>query len=343
MYRLPPSDCSIDDIERFTALSIRRGSTLASLARSSADALRSALAAASLALLAVSTGGAPISEREALAALDKLLAGPADWLAETSESLLAAVLSAGMAERDTAGRVQLLVGALPGASYSRLADEADCARAILADRRARRREAILAKNREANPAVPPGDPALDRRFMQIALAEAAKARDAGEIPVGAALARGGDLIAAAGNRTLRDCDPTAHAEVLVLREAAKRLGNHRLADLTLYVTLEPCPMCAGAICEARCRRIVYGASDEKRGALEGALRLFDLPGVNHRPRIEGGLFADEAAALLAEFFAAKRASKADAGAEQGVAVMRRPSPQTEAAPEGADSFSSQAS
>lgn len=319
MYRLPPSDCSLADIERFTALSIRRGSTLASLAKSGADDLRAALAAAALALLAAQPpaseapdagAGRTLSESEALAALAKLLAGPGDWLAETPASLLAALEAQGWAERrEAAGgpAVEAIAAALPGATFARLADDVDCARAILAERRARRREVVMKKNREANPAVPPGDPALDRRFMALALEEARKARDAGEIPVGAVLAKDDELVAAAGNRTLRDCDPTAHAEVLALRAAAKRFGNHRLSDLTLYVTLEPCPMCAGAICEARCRRIVYGAPDPKRGALEGAIRLFDLPGVNHRPRIDGGLFAAEASALLADFFAERRA------------------------------------
>lgn len=127
------------------------------------------------------------------------------------------------------------------------------------------------------PPEPPVDAEADRSFMRMALEEAQEAGMAGEIPVGAVVVADGKVIARGGNETLRSGDPTAHAEIVALRAAAAALANHRLTNTTLYVTLEPCPMCAGAIAEARCRRIVYGAGDSRRGALEGAFRLLTFP------------------------------------------------------------------
>jgi tRNA(adenine34) deaminase len=143
-------------------------------------------------------------------------------------------------------------------------------------------------------------------FMGLALAEAKAAAAAGEVPVGCVIARGGEILAAAGNRTLRDCDPTAHAEVLALRTAAKKIESERLIDCDLYVTLEPCTMCASAISFARIRRLYFGASDPKGGAVESGVRFFSAPTCHHKPEIYGGIGEAEAAALLRDFFAAKR-------------------------------------
>lgn len=129
---------------------------------------------------------------------------------------------------------------------------------------------------------------------------------AGEVPVGAAIARGGKIIAVAGNRTLRDRDPTAHAEMLAIREACARLQSERLPDCDLYVTLEPCAMCAGAISFARIRRLYFAASDEKGGAVEHGPRFFSQPTCHHAPEIYGGLRESEAALLLRSFFQALR-------------------------------------
>ncbi|HCE88412.1 MAG TPA: tRNA adenosine(34) deaminase TadA [Sutterella wadsworthensis] len=173
------------------------------------------------------------------------------------------------------------------------------------------RETLQAKNREVNrPPEPPVDAEADRSFMRMALEEAQEAGMAGEIPVGAVVVADGAVIARGGNETLRSGDPTAHAEIVALRAAAAALANHRLTNTTLYVTLEPCPMCAGAIAEARCRRIVYGAGDSRRGALEGAFRLFDIPGVNHRPMVTGGVLALEGEKLLTDFFTKRRSEQA---------------------------------
>jgi tRNA(adenine34) deaminase len=142
--------------------------------------------------------------------------------------------------------------------------------------------------------------------MDLALAEARAAADAGEVPVGCVIACAGSPIAQAGNRTLTDRDPTAHAEMVAIRRAAETLGNERLVDCDLYVTLEPCAMCAAAISYARIRRLFYGASDPKAGAVENGVRYFSAPTCLHRPEIYGGIGASEAAKLLQGFFRARR-------------------------------------
>ncbi|WP_018406363.1 nucleoside deaminase [Methylocystis rosea] len=143
-------------------------------------------------------------------------------------------------------------------------------------------------------------------FFSAAFEQARAAAAAGEVPVGAALARNGDIIAAAGNRTLRDRDPTAHAEMLVIRQACVALGSERLVDCDLYVTLEPCAMCAAAISFARIRRLYYAASDPKGGAVENGPRFYAQPTCHHRPEVYGGIRESEAALLLREFFQARR-------------------------------------
>ncbi len=143
-------------------------------------------------------------------------------------------------------------------------------------------------------------------FMQIALEEAHAAAARGEVPVGCVIVRGGEVIARAGNRTLVDKDPTAHAELVAIRAAAAALGSERLIDCDLYVTLEPCTMCAGAISFARLRRLYFGASDPKGGAVESGARFFASPSCHHRPEVYGGMAESECAALLKEFFKARR-------------------------------------
>lgn len=142
--------------------------------------------------------------------------------------------------------------------------------------------------------------------MEMALAEARAASAAGEVPVGCVVVRDGAVVARAGNRTLADRDPSAHAELLALRAAAARLGSERLAGCDLYVTLEPCTMCAAAISFARIRRLYYGAADPKGGAVEHGVRFFASPACHHRPEVYGGIAEAEAAALLRDFFAARR-------------------------------------
>lgn len=147
---------------------------------------------------------------------------------------------------------------------------------------------------------------IDVVFMQAALQQAQLAAVAGEAPVGAVLVTGGEVVAAGHNRTLADHDPSGHAEIVVLRQAATSAANHRLVNATLYVTLEPCAMCVGAIVQARIARVVFGAYDQKAGALGSAIDLSDSTAFNHRFEVQGGLLADECAAVLQEFFAARR-------------------------------------
>ena len=148
--------------------------------------------------------------------------------------------------------------------------------------------------------------AADIRLMEAALEEAAAAAECGEVPVGAVVAVDGRVVSRAGNRTIADCDPTAHAEVLALRAAAKAIGNHRLLKAALYVTLEPCAMCAGAMIQARIGRLIYGADDVKGGAVRSCFSIFELPGLNHRVDVTAGVLADRAAVLLRTFFEARR-------------------------------------
>ncbi|HVP98273.1 MAG TPA: nucleoside deaminase [Roseiarcus sp.] len=142
--------------------------------------------------------------------------------------------------------------------------------------------------------------------MSLAFAEARAAEARGEAPIGAALARNGVVVARAGNRTRALADPTAHAEILAIREAAARLDSERLVGCDLYVTLEPCAMCAGAISHARIRRLYYAAPDPKGGAVEHGPRFFSQPTCHHRPEVYGGIREGEAGALLRSFFAARR-------------------------------------
>ena len=146
----------------------------------------------------------------------------------------------------------------------------------------------------------------DIAFQQQALAEARAAAAAGEVPIGAVLVHDGKVIARAGNRTIRDCDPTAHAEMVVLREGARVLGNYRLAGTTLYVTLEPCSMCAGAMIQARVARLVYGCDDPKGGAVRSCFAVLTDPRLNHQVEFTPGLLAEECAAILQSFFASRR-------------------------------------
>src|SRR5690348_6181027 len=143
-------------------------------------------------------------------------------------------------------------------------------------------------------------------FMDIAFAEARAAAAADEVPVGCAIVRDGEVIARAGNRTLADRDPTAHAEVLAIRQAAAALGSERLTDCDLYVTLEPCTMCAAAMSFARIRRLYFGAADEKGGAVEHGVRFFAAPTCHHRPDVYGGINESDAAVLLKDFFRGRR-------------------------------------
>ena len=143
-------------------------------------------------------------------------------------------------------------------------------------------------------------------FMELALNEARKAQSLGEVPIGCVIVRDGAVIASAGNRTLADHDPTAHAEMLAIRAAAQKLGSERLTECDLHVTLEPCAMCAAAISFARIRRLYYGAPDPKGGAIDSGVRFFVSPTCHHQPEVYGGISEAASATLLRGFFEARR-------------------------------------
>jgi tRNA(adenine34) deaminase len=146
----------------------------------------------------------------------------------------------------------------------------------------------------------------DSELMNLALEEARGARDAGEVPVGAVIVREGVVVGRGQNRVLRDIDPTSHAEIVALRAAALAVGNYRLSDCDMYVSLEPCSMCAGAMIHARLGRLIYAAADPKAGAVISVLQVLNHPALNHRMEVVGGLQAEEASELLRAFFRERR-------------------------------------
>jgi len=154
----------------------------------------------------------------------------------------------------------------------------------------------------------PGADAADEQYIRNAIDLARDAVKRNEVPIGAVIVRDGSLIAAATNRTVRDQDPTAHAELLAIREASSKLDRWRLDDCTLYVTIEPCAMCAGAIVLSRIKRVVFGAWDEKAGMAGSVGDLLRHPRLNHRPEVRAGVLAEECAALVENFFRVQRAT-----------------------------------
>lgn len=146
----------------------------------------------------------------------------------------------------------------------------------------------------------------DSAYMQEALKLAGQAAATGEVPVGAVVVKDGVIVGRGYNQPIAETDPTAHAEIMAMRDAGKTLGNYRLADCDLYVTLEPCVMCSGAIMHARIRRVIYGARDPKTGACGSAIDLFAQEHLNHHAEVNGGMLADEAVALLQDFFSRRR-------------------------------------
>ncbi|MEE4301877.1 MAG: tRNA adenosine(34) deaminase TadA [Pseudomonadales bacterium] len=153
----------------------------------------------------------------------------------------------------------------------------------------------------------------DAVFMERALALAARGAEAGEVPVGALVVRDGEVLGEGWNQPISAGDPTAHAEIVALRAAATRVGNYRLTGATLYVTIEPCTMCAGALVHARIARLVYGAEEPRAGAVRSALAALETPGLNHRVEVTAGVAAAEAAALMTDFFRARRTTPAAPG------------------------------
>src|SRR6266404_9912130 len=150
---------------------------------------------------------------------------------------------------------------------------------------------------------------VDESWMRQALSAAREAQRRDEVPVGTCVVSGAALVSVSGNRTRTDCDPTAHAEIVALREAGRVMGNYRLTEVAVYSTIEPCAMCAGALIQARVRRLVYGAKDERAGAVESRFRICDTDFLNHRIEITSGIRESECRALMQEFFRTRRTEK----------------------------------
>lgn len=150
------------------------------------------------------------------------------------------------------------------------------------------------------------DTDLDEHWMRQAIAAARDAEARGEIPIGTCIVSGGKLLAVAGNRTRTDMDPTAHAEMVALREVARKIGNYRLPEVVVYSTIEPCAMCAGALIQARVRRLVYGATDERAGAVDSRFRICDTDFLNHRVAVTAGVLEEECRELMQQFFRDRR-------------------------------------
>lgn len=151
-----------------------------------------------------------------------------------------------------------------------------------------------------------GQADADERWMREALVEARRARGRGEVPVGAVVVLGDAVVGRGGNRPIQGADPTAHAEIVALREAARAVGNYRLTGTALYVTVEPCLMCAGALVHARIARLVFGAAEPRAGAVRSIMRVLDHPALNHRVEVAGGVLEPECTALMRAFFAERR-------------------------------------
>ena len=158
---------------------------------------------------------------------------------------------------------------------------------------------------------------VDEHWMARAIAAAREAEALGEIPVGACIVSGDNLLAVAGNRTRTDGDPTAHAEIVALRMAAQSAGNYRLTDAVVYSTIEPCAMCAGALIQARVQRLVYGARDERAGAVESHFRICDSEFLNHRLELSTGVLEEECRKLMQDFFRTRRVDQKDTGTRRG--------------------------
>lgn len=288
----------MQELSRFVELTIRRGSSFKSLEKRSKDDLRCVLVAFSSYL----PDNGKIPAGAAMRSASEFLSGAGFWLEEKPIALLLSALRKGLILETDGGYQKAFT-----APYTREAlDEAVFKEE---DRRQRFREnvrqVLQKRNREINSRqkLPPTN---DEFFMLEALEYAKEAYQCGEVPVGCVIVLDGQIIGAGANGCVSQNDPSAHAEVVAIRKAARSVQNYRLSNAVLYVTLEPCPMCASLISNARIARVVYGASDPKSGAFGGAFNLLSFKGFNHRPVVIGKVLAPQCAGLLQKFFSEKR-------------------------------------
>lgn len=285
-------------MQRFIDLTLRRGSTLKSLERRDSNDLAEVLKAFSTYLPKLD-----LTLDEALEAAKEFLSGAGSWLNEVPQSVLDYAICAGLLQKTPKGYKKVYTD-----SYTQEAVEEAyrVAEQVRQNKRSKMRAKLQEKNRRVNTFRVPAHP-QDEVFMSEALTLAKKAADMGEIPVGCVIVKDGRIIARGYNRSIQDCDPSGHAEVVAIREAAKVLNNYRLNGCTLYVTLEPCAMCTALIAHARIDRVVFAADDLKTGAFGGMIHLIEAAKINHRPTVDKGLLALEASALLSRFFEKMRA------------------------------------
>jgi len=290
-------------IDAWTRLVVKRGVSVGSLAGGQGGELTVALVAAALAIAA----SRPHTEAEVNAALEAWLAGPGAMLATDHVELRRWLVDTGLLGRDGFGREYRRLP--PPPPFDQALDVLAAAGPRELAARARASHARQREERRAAHALRSGaaDAPEDARWMEDALVLARTAGARGEVPVGAIVVRDGVVLGRGGNAPRAASDPTAHAEIEALRDAARASGNYRLPGTTLYVTLEPCAMCAGAMLHARVARVVWGAADPKTGACGSVVDLFAEPRLNHHASARGGVLAAESAALLAAFFAARRA------------------------------------
>ncbi len=272
-----------DLISKFVKLSIRRGSSLDSLSKSS-DSLKTVVRTFR------ATARDPLHPD--LAEAKNFLAGAGSWISDSPEDLLNLSSTLPFEEEVRFSLAELT------AAVDRFREQV----------RQKRRSRALSREEEVRLARI--DRSCDELFMREALLEAEKARKAGEVPVGAVIVdKDGKIIGRGYNRVISDHDPSGHAEILALKNASKNLKNYRLDNCTIYVTLEPCPMCSGAIIGARLSRLVFGACDQKAGAVESVFKLFDEKRVNHHTDVTAGVLKEECLQLLRSFFVDLRKSR----------------------------------
>lgn len=293
-----------DDMERFERCCLMRGIALDGLLKreEAADTVAKA------AVLAIADGAQPLTRELAIERLCDFLSVEANWLQAEPARLFDWLLERGLIEslHESDVRCRLQTDLKREQLQAYLSEKKREREQLREDKRTQLQE----KNRLINaPKRPDVDKDIDEAMMRLALQEARAAEERGEVPVGAVLVRGGQVVCADGNRVIERHDPTAHAEMLVLRQAAQLLENERVSDATLYVTLEPCPMCACALAHARVERVVWGADDLKNGGMGGRLDLARAAGLNHRAYGDAGILRDECEQMLKTFFARRRAER----------------------------------
>ncbi len=306
-----------DWIERMSQLALRQGVHLSTLQQKAGGDLELLFASAALAF----PSGASFTEKEANEILKRFLAGAGVMVATDHVELRRWMVDAGFLQRSDYG-TDYRRGAIPDGlsdaaqqlDFEGIADAVAQARSANELQRESRRQAWLASQIEVTEGGEggdnvPGEADTDETFMRLALDQAHNAWALSEVPVGAVVVKDHKILATGFNQPIGNADPTAHAEIRAIRAASQLLGNYRLNDCELYVTLEPCAMCAGAMQHARIKRLIYGAADPKTGACGSVIDLFAEPRLNHHTEVRAGVLADESRRLLSSFFVERRELK----------------------------------